>query len=379
MEIKVLHCSDIHLDASYPEIWGKGGIKRQEQREIFTKIIERAGKERVDLLIIAGDLFTNRTVLTNTVDFIKEQLKSLDPIPVFITPGNHDPYVSESPYCYTDWPSNVHIFNTNRFKADEIPDKKIIIYGAANKSDNDSYGALNKFSLRKKEGFHIITFHGSYTEIPRGTSQEDEIFQTSSETDTCLPFDRADIDRVAVNYMALGHQHEKLCIRDDESKPSVWYSGAPEYLSFLDREEKGVLLCHISSSKTQVSFIPMWNRKYVRLIVPCAGMKTEQDILQTIRKGTDEALSRAVVRVELLDTYSLPFNINTDSIEEILKDTFFAVTVHLFVETDTCRGTASSLQRFYREIMCDRIAQSQKEERAYREYALMLGIRALSL
>ncbi|MGV8121006.1 MAG: exonuclease SbcCD subunit D [Candidatus Xenobiia bacterium LiM19] len=378
MEIKVLHCSDIHLDASYPEIWGKGGLKRQEQREIFTRIIEWAGKERVDLVIIAGDLFTNRTVSISTVDFIKRQLKSIDPIPVFITPGNLDPYIPESPYCYTDWPPNVHIFNTNRFKAEEIPDKKIILYGAANKSDNDSYEALKNFSLRKKEGFHLITFHGSYSELPSDTAERDEIFGTSSEMNTCLPFDRADLERASVNYIALGHQHDRLCIRGDESGRPAWYCGAPEYLSFSDREEKGVLLCQISALKTQVSFIPLWKRKYVRIIVPCAGMKTEKDILQTIRKGTDEALSRAVVRVELGDTYSLPFDINIDSIEESLKDTFFGVKVHLFIETDTGLKNANSLQRLYREIMNERLSQSQLSERAYQEYALMLGIKALS-
>lgn len=378
MEIKVLHCSDIHLDANYPEIWGKGGLKRQEQREVLTKIVERAGKERVDLLIMAGDLFTGRTVSTSTIEFIKSQLKSIDPIPVFITPGNHDPYTPESPYCYTDWPPNVHIFNTNRFKAEEIPDKKIIIYGAANKSDDDSYEALKNFSLRKKEGFHLIAFHGTYRELPQERADRDYISLATSEMNTCLPFDRADLERSAVHYIALGHQHDRLCIRGDESGHPAWYCGAPEYLSFSDREDKGVNLCHISASKTQVSFIPLWKRKYMRLIVPCTGMSTEQDILRTISKGTDEDLSRSVVRVELGDTYSLPFNINTDSIEEKLRDAFFGVKVHLLVETDTCLKNANSLQRLYREIVNEKISQSQLSERAYQEYALMLGIKALS-
>jgi len=378
VEIKVLHCSDIHLDASYPDICGKGGIKRQEQREIFTGITERAAKERVDLLIIAGDLFTARTVSAGTVDFIKTQLKSIDPVPVYITPGNHDPFVPGSPYCSSDWPSNVHIFNSDRFKAEEIPEKKIMIHGAANTSDNDTTEALKSFAPKKREGVQIIAFHGSYLGLPREDTERDEIFQTYSELNTCLPFDNGDIDRAGVNYLALGHQHDRRCIRSDESTPAVWYCGAPEYMSFFDREEKGVLLCHISPLKTQVSFVPMWKRKFVRMIVPCAGMKTEKDILQMIRKGTDEALGSAVVRVELGDTYSLPFNIDTESIADSLRNAFFAVTVHLFVDPESCAGDANSLQRLYREIMNESLSQSQPTDRACRNYALMLGIKALS-
>ena len=51
--------------------------------------------------------------------------------PVFIAPGNHDPYVRTSPYMESDWPDNVHIFSTEDLQKVEVDRLGCVVHGAA--------------------------------------------------------------------------------------------------------------------------------------------------------------------------------------------------------------------------------------------------------
>jgi DNA repair exonuclease SbcCD nuclease subunit len=82
---------------------------RDASRLAFQRLADLALAERVDAVLIAGDLFDDERLSFQTERFILEQLARLNEvgIPVVYATGNHDPGregLRSSDLC---WPSNV--------------------------------------------------------------------------------------------------------------------------------------------------------------------------------------------------------------------------------------------------------------------------------
>ena len=124
-QIRFIHTSDVHLDTSFAGSGFPsrlGDRKREAIRSTFRRILEDAKRVPVDLVLIAGDLFEHDRITPDTVQFLKQQFESLGRIRVFISPGNHDPFLPGSPYHDETWPGNVHIFRDEEFRSVELPE-----------------------------------------------------------------------------------------------------------------------------------------------------------------------------------------------------------------------------------------------------------------
>lgn len=64
-----------------------------------------------------------------------------------ISPGNHDPFCERSPYKLTEWPENVHIFESPEMGYFDIPESDVRVWGYAFTSDTLASPPL--------AGFHI--------------------------------------------------------------------------------------------------------------------------------------------------------------------------------------------------------------------------------
>src|SRR5947208_296508 len=126
--LRFLQFSDLHLECSLagsklrlPE--GKRARIRRDLIVALKRIVEIAVSENVQAVLCPGDVWDDESVSFETAATFFDVMRELDPIPVFIAPGNHDPYTSFSFYnaaCYerragTSHPPNVVIFNTPSF------------------------------------------------------------------------------------------------------------------------------------------------------------------------------------------------------------------------------------------------------------------------
>ena len=96
MPFRFVHTADVHLDSPLrslalrdAELAARVG---EATRQAFEKIIDLCLDERVDALIIAGDLYDGDQTSMKTALFLAGQLRRLDEagIRVFIVRGNHD-------------------------------------------------------------------------------------------------------------------------------------------------------------------------------------------------------------------------------------------------------------------------------------------------
>jgi len=88
--------------------------RRQELRDALRRFIDLALEQKVDAVTIGGDLYEHERSTLDTGHFLRQQFERLAPIPAFIAPGNHDPYVPESLYRQIEWPPQRHYLQRAR-------------------------------------------------------------------------------------------------------------------------------------------------------------------------------------------------------------------------------------------------------------------------
>ncbi len=163
--LKILHTGDIHLDCAFTSLSpDEAKARRAESRELFSKVIDIANGENVDAILLAGDVFDAYPIRPETAESVLRDLKRAK-MPVFITPGNHDPYTPDSPYRTLVFPDNVHIFTSETLSCVELPEKNARIWGTAYKNEVYDGRILDGFSVPDDGCIDILALHSNlYTD-----------------------------------------------------------------------------------------------------------------------------------------------------------------------------------------------------------------------
>ena len=129
--LKVLHGADFHLDSPFSGLKPDAAARRRgEQRELLARLTDLAREREADLVLLSGDLFDGERVYPETLERLRSALGAMS-CPVFIAPGNHDPYTPHGPYAAGDWPENVHVFRTAEVESVELPELGCVVHGCA--------------------------------------------------------------------------------------------------------------------------------------------------------------------------------------------------------------------------------------------------------
>ena len=252
--IKLLHAADLHLDSPFEALpAGKAAIRRREQRELLDALARLASTERVDLVLLSGDLLDRGTPFFETGESLVQSLRSI-PAAVFIAPGNHDYYSAKSPYARLQMPENVHIFTDRAMRCFALPGLKARVYGAAF-TENCSGPLLRGFRAERKEGVtNILCLHG-------------ELGVPNSPYD---PITEEELAGSGMDYAALGHIHKASGLR---KAGNTWYSwpGCPEGRGFDETGEKYVNLVELENGQCRLRQVCIAGRRYEQLQVDVTG------------------------------------------------------------------------------------------------------------
>lgn len=110
--MKLIHCADVHLDASLESVFSpaQAAIYRKELLANFARLVELTDENKADALLIAGDLFDSDNTCEQTVRYVLELFAAHPELSVFYLPGNHD----GGGLCdRDDLPDNLHLFGTD--------------------------------------------------------------------------------------------------------------------------------------------------------------------------------------------------------------------------------------------------------------------------
>jgi DNA repair protein SbcD/Mre11 len=102
--LRLLHTGDVHLGARHADLGEQAAAQRERQFLAFRAAIDLAIAEKVDVVLIAGDLFDSNTQPKRSVERVAAELKRLveAKIRTVIIPGTHDVYDRASLYRIHD-------------------------------------------------------------------------------------------------------------------------------------------------------------------------------------------------------------------------------------------------------------------------------------
>lgn len=212
--LRVLHTADVHLDSDSYGNAERHATHRARGRRVWSRIIDRAIEDRVDLLLIAGDLFDHNGVADETIAFVRGELGRLHQ-PVVILPGNHDALSTSSiydRYDFTVGASHVHVIRRLNGETVDLPELDVLVWGRAMEEHTPTFQPLGHIPGRDDRRWCLAMAHGFFYSERQRPERSSPIFAD-------------EVRDTGWDYIALGHHH----VRADVSQGAVtaYYAGAP--------------------------------------------------------------------------------------------------------------------------------------------------------
>ena len=268
--MKFVHIADMHFDIPFTSLNVKGDlgdIRRLDQRKIFKKIIDYIKENNVDYFFISGDLYEHEYTKKSTIDYINNCFEEIPNTKIFISPGNHDPYIVGSYYESYNFASNVYIFKSNIEKK-KLED--VNIYGMAFTSfymdgmDLDSIGKVDSNNP------NVFLVH-----CDLNGSKDENGFTYNNINETKLK-------SLGFDYVAMGHIHKTNLGSD--AKNTTIYPGSPISMGFDELGSHGMIVGEINQNKElYLEFIKLDEREFIVKDLDIEYFNSEEDLIISIQ------------------------------------------------------------------------------------------------
>ena len=364
--LKILHTADIHLGAKFSGLGNKCASQREQLRATFKNVIATAIDERVNVVLIAGDLFDANQQPQRNIDLVIEQFNLLgsNNIPVCLIPGTHDSFDSSSIYRKIDFEekcSNLKIFTDENMSYKEYPEFNLTVYGKPNMSNKSYTSPLKGLKPLTSSKFHIAMAHGSLY-IPEKIAEDDHIFRLE------------EVKASGMDYLALGHWHRVYACLD---KPPAWYSGPPEWIP--DQRERGavLLISLLDSGEVKVEPKIVGLRDYDEVGIDMSEIQDLVKLKVRISEGANPDLVRKATLKGLRDAELI---VNPEELETELGEKFFHLSVvdkSHSKSGDVTEDEERLIRNRFIKLMKTQIENLEGEERDIAENALQYGMALL--
>jgi exonuclease SbcD len=365
MPLKILHTADVHLGAKFLGLGRKGEHQRSQLLQAFDETVNLAIRERVNLFLIAGDLFDSPNISRSLLARVAYRMHDLGAvgIPVLVSPGTHDPYGERSIWRAPELAGvdNLTVFKTEEMVPLSFPELDCVVYGNANVQPFANKYPLADLLLTEGARWQIGMMHASF-EIPDLVN--DTYVVTSSQVREC-----------GLDYLALGHYHSL----SDRSAGSVgaFYPGSPEMVRMQKGDFGYVLLVEFDDGVT-VESVRVGLRTYEELTVKAedAGAAGLAAMIES-RADLNKILH---IFIEGVRRSGYP---DLDELVHSVSDGFFHI-----MYTDRSHVAPSSLEpeaypegspsRLYLGVLKDSLAGSSDSEKEEIVEAMQLGLAFLA-
>ena len=357
--MKILHFSDLHIGVeNYGKIDPNTGLSTRlsDFLSSFDELIDCALSERVDVVVLAGDVYKGRDPSqTHQREFAKRLSRlSSEGIPTFVLVGNHDLPNS------TTRANSVEIFPTlevpnvfigDRLDTYRIPTNEGVLQivavpwprrgGILSREESRDLtidqvrqeiesritsGIAHQAELLDPDLPSILTAHATVNGATVGTERSmmlgnDHVLMVSS------------LQQPRIDYVALGHIHKHQILRSES--PMVVYSGSLERVDFSEElDEKGFCIIEIDPAAPQgqrmqnFEFRNVSARKFttVDVNITHASLSPNSEILNAISKAD---IAESIVRVRIKSpSESVPL-INDIEIRGALSDAHYIAAISI--------------------------------------------------
>jgi DNA repair exonuclease SbcCD nuclease subunit len=267
-----MHIADVHLGAApdHGFLWARD--RGRELWESFRRCIQDANEKKIDLLLIAGDLF-HRQPEVQELQEVNYLFSTLEQTIVVLMAGNHDYLARTSPYLDFPWNENVICLFSPQCERVRLPELRTEVYGFSYHQREIPQPLYDDLQAENNDYFRILLAHG-------GDAQH-------------IPMNKERLAGAGFDYIALGHIHKPQSLIPGLAE----YAGALEPIDCNDIGPHGYILGETRRHRVKLTFCPVAGRQYCQEEV----VVTEEDTAYSVREKIAAQLQKSGIR----NTYRL--------------------------------------------------------------------------
>ena len=360
--MKFIHTADMHFDSPFVNLADKenlGEKRRLEQRKIFKKVIEYIKNNNIEYLFISGDLYEHKYIKKTTIEYINNLFKEIPNTKIYISPGNHDPFLKNSYYNKFNWNENVKIF-TN--KIEKIETEKANIYGFGFDDFYCTDCGIENLEIDEKNKLNILVIHGTLN----GASIEEKQYNSiKSKT----------LEEKGFDYVALGHIH-KLDYNTSENQRIV-YPGSTASLGFDELGGHGMIVGELEKEKINLQFIKLDETEFKIQELDITEINSKEELIEKINELNIE--EKNLIEIYLtgkrnfeIDTYEIKKFITNEKIIKIKNKTKINYNLEKISEENTLRGI------FVKKMLEKINSLENEDEKDILEKSIEIGLESLN-
>ena len=324
--LRLIHTADVHLGARHDDLGEQAAAQRERQFAAFKAGIDLALAEKVDLFLIAGDLFDSNVQPRRSVERVAAELKRLVDarIRTVLIPGTHDVYDRASIYRAYDLVGMAGSQPDDDLITLLVPEQPsvhlkacdVVVHAsvfATKRAPHSPLKGLDATKDRSAARWSIGLVHGSIS-IP-GKTEHDEVVITPDE-----------IAATGLHYLALGHWHSAQTGK--AGGVTYAYAGAPEPIA-LDQDRAGkVLLVELdgdgATRTVSVRECQVGRTRFEKVELDAGALTTQPALVDSLRGRGDPDL---VLDVRVVGVKPDELDLDLDEIETALTASFLKIRV----------------------------------------------------
>ena len=278
--------------------------------DAYDNIIKLCLEERVDALLIAGDIYDGADRSLRAQLRFVDGLKRLDDAGIrsFICHGNHDPL--DGWEAGLDLPQGCVRFGPDVEGQPIFPDEpeRAMIYGISYPKRSISENLSLRFTETKSE-FSVGLLHANVG--------------NNTKHDSYAPCTVDDLVRTNINYWALGHVHTRQILR--ERDPVVVYSGNTQGRHSNESGPHGVYLVEVDKRNSpRLEFRAVDEVRWTTFSLDVGELDNVQALINAISDKAESTLEASggrsvIVRIELIGRGQLHHTLNQKGTDDILE------------------------------------------------------------
>jgi DNA repair exonuclease SbcCD nuclease subunit len=279
--MRFAHCADIHLDSPLRGLERYEGAPvekiRNAPRQAFTSLVDTCIREKVDFLLIAGDLYDGDWKDFGTgLYFIAEMRRLREAeIPVFLLFGNHDA-ISQITRNLSHLPDNVRIFSSAEAETLPIDDLGVAVHGQSFVKRDVTTNLAASYPAPIPGLFNIGLLHTALT----GRDGHEKYAPCTVEQLAAHGYD----------YWALGHVHAREIVHE---QPWIVFPGNLQGRHVNEPGEKGFSIVTVENGEVaSVEHHPVDVLRWCRVEVDAAGATTQVVLLDKVQEEIIKAIDQ---------------------------------------------------------------------------------------
>lgn len=290
--IKFIHAADIHLDSPLIRLSYHEGAPvdelRQATRQALNNLVALAITEKVDFVLISGDLYDGDWKDYNTGLYFVSQMSKLREahIPVYLISGNHD---AASKITRTiRFPEGTHVFPKNEPSTLIVKNLDVAIHGQSFASPAVTQNLSLNYPAPIPGNFNIGMLHTC------ATGREGH--------EPYAPCTVEDLQLKGYDYWALGHVHQREILSHD---PLIVFPGNTQGRNIRETGAKGCMLVTVDEKgRPSADFKSLDVIRWIRLPVDASGAGSGNDVVDLVSENMERILGEnsgmpLIARVEI--------------------------------------------------------------------------------